>query len=489
MVTLADPAATEAAAAAPTKKRSPKEKFAIPAGWVARGFTFEVTWPDDPEAASRVRSHFGARRFAYNWALAQVKADLDAKKADPAHVSVPWNLYALRKRFNAEKPSIAPWWEENSKEAYATGITDLCAALKNWSDSKSGKRAGKAAGFPTFKSRHKDRARVRFTTGAMRVEPDRRTITLPVVGALRSKESTRRLERLVRVGKARILSATLSERWGRLFVSFSCVVEAHPHQAPTEGGRAGVDLGLRVLATIADDSGTITHVPNPAPLRATLTERRRTGRQLSRRIPGSNGHRAAKAKLARLDRRTVHLRREAHHQLTTMLADTYREVVVEDLDLAAMKKSMGRRAFRRSVSDAALGQIRPQLTYKMAWRGSTLTVADRWFASSKLHHICGCRLTEPRKLAKQLVCAHTGELVDRDVNAAKNLRDWPENASCGSVGATAPKPSSPTGSGGGLGSDAGPSGTGGGDVRPLQSRRAVPGEARTRKGTPRRGAA
>ncbi|MHB1784621.1 MAG: RNA-guided endonuclease TnpB family protein, partial [Acidimicrobiales bacterium] len=348
---------------------------------------------------------------------------------------VQWNLYALRKRFNAEKPTIAPWWE------------------------------------------------------AKRVEPDRRTVTLAVVGSLRSKENTRRLERLVRVGKARILSATLRERWGRLFVSFSCIVEAHPYLAPTKGGRAGVDLGLRVLATIADSFGDVTEVPNPAPLRATLVERRRVGRSQIRRIPGSRGHNAAKAKLASLDRRCVSLRKQASHQLTTMLADTYREVVVEDLDLATMKKSMGRRAFRRSVSDAALGQIRPRLTYKMAWRGTTLTVADRWFASSKTHHGCGCRLIKPKKLAKQLVCVVTGEFVDRDVNAAQNLRDWPDIASCGSVGATAPKPSSPTGSGGGLGSDVGPSGTGGGSVRPSQSRKAAPGEARTRKGTPRRGAA
>ena len=121
--------------------------------------------------------------------------------------------------------------------------------------------------------------------------------------------------------------------------------------------------------------------------------------------------------------------------------------------------------------------------------GRTLTVADRWFASSKIHHGCGCRLIESKKLAKQLVCGITGELVDRDINAALNLRDWPDNASRGSVGATAPKPSSPTGSGGGLGSDAGESGVGGGDIGPLQSRKAVPGEAGTRKGTPRRGAA
>lgn len=331
-------AAHRAAEAAPSKRRSSREKFTISDGWIARGFSFEVTWPTAPEATDRVRSHFGARRFAYNWALGQVKADMDAKAVDPTHESVPWNLYALRKRFNAEKPAVAPWWRENSKEAYATGIADLCSALKNWSESKSGKRKGRKVAFPAFKSRRKDQARVRFSTGAIRVTPDRRTVTLPVVRHLRAKENTRRLERLVGVGKARILSATLTERWGRLFVSFSCIVQAHPYPAPTTGGRAGVDLGLRVLATVADDSGTAVHVPNPAPLRATLKERRRMGRQLSRRIPGSNGHRAAKAKLAHLDRRVVHLRREAHHQLTSWLAGTYREVVIEDLDLAAMKE-------------------------------------------------------------------------------------------------------------------------------------------------------
>ncbi|MHB1525386.1 MAG: IS607 family element RNA-guided endonuclease TnpB [Candidatus Dormibacteria bacterium] len=384
------------------KKRVPKGKFAIPDGWVARGFSFEVQWPQDQEVASSIRSQFGGRRYAYSWALGQVKADIDARKIEPAHESVKWNLYSLRKRWNAEKAAIAPWWAENSKEAYSTGIADLCVALKNWYDSKQGKRKGRKVGFPKFRCRRKDQARVRFTTGVIRVEPDRRTVTLPVVGTLRSKENTRRLERLLGKGSARVLNATLSQRWGRLFVSFGCIVENPPRATPTKD-RAGVDLGMRSLAPIADSDGNIIEVPNPAPLRATLTKRRRVGRQLSRRIPGSLGHSAAKAKLARLDRRCVNLRQQASHWLTTWLAATYREVVIEDLDLAAMKKSMGRRAFRRSVSDAALGQIRPQLTYKMGWRGTQPTVADHWFASSKIHHGCGCRLIEPKKLAKQLV--------------------------------------------------------------------------------------
>jgi putative transposase len=462
----------------------------VPSGWTVTGASFEVEWPRE---ASRVRSHFGARRYAFNWGLGQVKADMDAKQADPEHESVPWTLLALRKRWNQVKDEVAPWWAENSKECYASGIADLVQALENWSTSKQGKRKGRKVGFPKFKSRNRDRPRVRFTTGAMHFEPDRRTIVVPVIGPLRSKENTRRVERHLAKDNARLISMTLSERWGRLFVAVNYAVRTKvvsPSRASTQpGSRAGVDLGMRDLATVADTQGVITIFPNPAPLRASLAERRRTGKQLARRIPESRGHRAAKAKLARLDRRCVNLRLESHHQFTRWLVDTYNEVVVEDLDLAAMKASMGRRAFRRSVSDTALGQIRPMLAYKVERVGSKLGVAERWFPSSQVHHGCGCRLVAKHKLDKLLVCAVTGELVDRDVNAAQNLRDWPDHASCGSVGATAPFVLGPSRDGTGDGSDARTTGHPGSGCKTSASARAVRGEARTEPsnggGTPR----
>jgi hypothetical protein len=103
-----------------------------------------------------------------------------------------------------------------------------------------------------------------------------------------------------------------------------------------------------------------------------------------------------------------------------------------------MKRSMGRRAFRRSVADAGLGSFPPILGYKIERSRGHLFIADRFFASTKIHHGCGGRLTGP-KLAKHLACETCGAVVDRDVNAAKNLRDWPEtNANPGSVGASAP---------------------------------------------------
>ena len=239
----------------------------------------------------------------------------------------------------------------------------------------------------------------------MRVEDDRRTITVPVIGALRAKENTRRVQRHVASGRAHILNMTLSQRWGRLFVSVGYALRTpDTARTPTQPTvRAGVDLGVRTLATVATiDSATgaetVVEYQNPAPLKATLAARRRAGRQLSRRIPGSRGHRAAKAKLTRLDRRCVHLRREAAHQLSTELAGTYGHIVIEDLDVAAMKRSMGRRAYRRAVSDAAMGLIRPQLAYKILRYGSTLTVADRWFPSSQ------STTATPTQTAHRVVC-------------------------------------------------------------------------------------
>lgn len=120
-------------------------------------------------------------------------------------------------------------------------------ALENWSASKNGQRKGRKVGFPRFKSaRRGDQGRVRFTTGTMRLEEDRRTITLPVIGALRSKENTRRAQRFLPRGDARILNMTVSERWGRLFVSVNYAVRTPGRRPVTRPDvRAGVDLGLR----------------------------------------------------------------------------------------------------------------------------------------------------------------------------------------------------------------------------------------------------
>jgi putative transposase len=127
--------------------------FEVPDGWVARGFVFEVE-TTRLEQPAQVAQAFGARRYAYNWALGQVKANLDARGVDPTVPPLAWSFYELRKAWNQAKHDVAPWWRCTSKEAYASGIADLVAGLHNWSSAKAGHRKGAQVGFPRFKARH-----------------------------------------------------------------------------------------------------------------------------------------------------------------------------------------------------------------------------------------------------------------------------------------------------------------------------------------------
>jgi putative transposase len=337
-----------------------------------------------------------------------------------------WSLPALRKAWNQAKQEAAPWWRACSKEAYASGIADLVAALHNWSDAKHGNRArGPRVGFPRFKARHRDHGRVRFTTGAMRLEPDRRHLVVPVIGRLRCKENTRRLQRLVTNGRARVVSMTLSEHGGRLYISVQTIVAHQPRTPSQPDGRCGVDVGIgKEWAVIAHGDDHIERVAHPVPWLDVHQQRRRVARQRSRRIVGSRGHRQANAKLAALDRRAANLRSNQLHALTTGLARRYGTIVVEDLAVAAMARGMGRRAFRRTVYQAGIGKVRPTLAYKCPAAGGRLVVADRWFASSKTHHGCGGYLADLRLDQRVWVCPACRQPVDRNANAALNLRDW-----------------------------------------------------------------
>ena len=97
----------------------------------------------DPTPAQRraLASHCGAARVAHNWGLNLVKTRLDQRRAGE-NVEVPWTLPELRREWNLAKHEVAPWWAENSKEAYSSGLDGLARALKNWTDSRNGHRKG-----------------------------------------------------------------------------------------------------------------------------------------------------------------------------------------------------------------------------------------------------------------------------------------------------------------------------------------------------------
>ncbi|MFF2146295.1 RNA-guided endonuclease TnpB family protein [Kitasatospora sp. NPDC058190] len=137
------------------------KKFEPQPGFVVQAFRFAL----DPNATQEAAlwSHCGAARAAYNWAVGWVEASWWQRKAEESYGIPeadltewrPWSLPKLRKMFNEVKktdPRFCGWWEENSKEAYSTGLANAAAAFDNYAESQRGERKGKTVGMPRFTS-------------------------------------------------------------------------------------------------------------------------------------------------------------------------------------------------------------------------------------------------------------------------------------------------------------------------------------------------
>ncbi|MFF4991731.1 IS607 family element RNA-guided endonuclease TnpB [Streptosporangium saharense] len=383
-----------------------------------------------PGQERNVLAHAGAARLAHNWALARVKAVMDQRAAERTYgvtderltPAFSWSLPTLRKMWNAAKAQVAPWWAECSKEAFNTGLDALARALKNWVDFRTGKRKGRPVGFPRFKSRRRVTPSVRFTTGAIRVEPDRMHVVLPRLGRLKLHESARKLARRLDNGTARTMSATVRRDGGRWYVSFTVEVDRAERVPARPGSVVGVDVGIRHLAVLS----TGERVDNPRHLTAAQTRLRQLGRSLSRKIgpdrrigqrPSKRWERAA-ARLGRAHARVAALRRDGLHKLTTRLTREHGTIVVEDLNVPGM---LANRRLARHIADAGFAEIRRQLAYKTSWNGGRLLVAERWYPSSKTCSGCGAVKAKLALSEREYHCEVCGLVMDRDRNAAANL--------------------------------------------------------------------
>jgi putative transposase len=370
----------------------------------------------DPTPAQEraLRSHARAARFAWNRGLAQCKERYAAEGR--------WYTAAeLYKRWNAEKkadPDLA-WWNENSKCVYQEAFRDLDRALGDFVKSRNGQRKGRRLGFPRRKKRGKCKDSFRLCAEPMRCVST--TVTLPRLGTIHTHESTRKLARRLDNGIARILSATVSRTAQRWFVSFTVEVERSvPATHAYPGSTVGIDLGVKTLLTGVDDRGNTIAMQGPKPLRASLRKLRRVSRAHSRKKPRSANRRKSAARLARIHARVANTRADALHKATTSLATRYEAIIVEDLNVAGMTRN---RRLARAVADQGFGTAKRMLGYKTTWNGGTLITADRWFPSSKTCSGCGYVKAKLALSERTYRCGSCGLVLDRDVNAARNLLD------------------------------------------------------------------
>ena len=151
---------------------------------------------------------------------------------------------------------------------------------------------------------------------------------------------------------------------------------------------------VKVLSATVSD-GTV--IANPRPLKTALRRVKRLQRQVSRRQKGGQNRKKVRERLARAHARVANLRRETLHQATTKLTKTksVRQstagLVVEDLNVSGMQKN---RKLALAIVHVGWAEFKRQLTYKAAWRGGQVVLADRFYPSSKRCHVCGYKLEE-----------------------------------------------------------------------------------------------
>lgn len=381
-----------------------------------------------------------------------------------------------------EERSKEPWLHTAKRRVLMSGLQSADKALKNFFDSRTGKRAGNKMGAPKFKSRasnsdsftiYAPEVMGGYGTGYLRGESayhdakarmkrrgekgnptisDYRHVRLAHLGTFRIHGNTRHMMSIIRKGGV-IKSFTVSQVADRWYVSFLVETTA-PAPKPTRkqknAGAVGVDLGVKYMAALSDteapkrfnpDSGvnftdgTAPTVENPRWLKRAEKRIAKLQQKIARQVKGSNRRKVTVRKLAKTYH-LVALRRETGlHQLTKNLTTRYALIGIEDLNVTGMTSSASgtienpgknvaqKAGLNRAILDVSFGTFRNQLEYKAKWYGSAVQVIDRYYPSSQTCSNCGKRPDTKLTLNDRVYkCEHCNTEIDRDLNAAINIR-------------------------------------------------------------------
>jgi putative transposase len=369
----------------------------------------------------------GARRFAWNWAVAKIKANADQWAAEAtygigkADRVRPLTFFTLAKLWTAEKPDVAPWAGEHSTWTFRYALRDAAHAHQAF-------RAGKRR-FPRFKSRHRDRARFTVRDG-LALEAGR--VRIAKYGWVRIAAGCpqqAKLRRLLHRGHATLQHITVTRHsnghwYATATYDRTARTPAEQRVAPA-GPVVGVDRGVVTAAVVATANGQVVgELPTSRALRDRLRHVKHLQRAVSRAQKGSANRRRAVARLGRAHARAAAVRAHALHRFTARLARDHGVVVVEDL---ATRNLMANRALAAAIGDQGWAELARQLAYKTTRSGGQLLVADRWFASSKTCSACGAVRPKLTLAERTYRCDGCGLVTDRDVNAAANLAAWGEH--------------------------------------------------------------
>jgi putative transposase len=272
-------------------------------------------------------------------------------------------------------------------------------------------KAGERPGFPRFKGRSRFKS-LEYIYGdgcKLRMnELGRRSFYVQNVGEMRICYHRPIPE------EARIKHVVIKQVNQRWYVCLMLELSEQPTIQRQAGRSVGVDVGLYHLLALSDGRT----VENPRWMRESLAELRILQRRASRREEGCRRRQKAYQQVARLHERIANQRRDYLHKVTNCLVGEYDLIGIEDLRLGFMNRNAH---LSLSSYDAGLGELRQLLAYK-AEEAGVLVVAVNPSCTSQRCSRCG-GLVEKDLSVRVHACPDCGLVLDRDVNAARNILD------------------------------------------------------------------
>lgn len=381
--------------------------------------TIKVMLKPNNKQQTKMFQYAGAARFAFNWALTREQENY---KQGEKFIS----NYDLRKEFTQLKKADGYSWLYNvSNNVTKQAIKEACMAYDRFFKHLSS--------FPKFKSKKKskpsffqDNHKITFTETHVKFE-----------GFASSRKKNKQKLNWVKLSENGRIPTDCKYYNPRCTFDglnwwISVGVEVSDNEAvPTNDG-IGIDLGIKDLA-VCSDGNTYKNINKSKTVKQLEKKKRRLQHSISRKYEkNKNGGKYCKTsniikgekELLKLNHRLTNIRHNYLHQITSEIVKREPSFIcIEDLDVTGMMKN---KHLSKVIQQQCFYELRRQLEYKCDWNNINLVMADRWYPSSKLCSCCGT-IKEDLKLSDRIYKCDCGNVIDRDYQAALNLKRYGED--------------------------------------------------------------
>ncbi|MDJ0723707.1 MAG: transposase [Prochloraceae cyanobacterium] len=262
------------------------------------------------------------------------------------------------------------------------------------------------AKYPRFKSKHGKQS-IHYPQNVKRIED---CLRLPMIGDVKAV--------FHREIKGKIKTVTVSKNKSDQYYAAILFEDGKDQPETNTNGKAiGIDLGINHFAITSDGS----KFDNPRWLTKHEHNLKIKQQRLSRREKGSSNRNKARKIVSKVHKKIADCRSDFHHKLSRRIVDENQVIVVENLAVSNMVKN---RKLSKAISQVGWGQFCTMLKYKAEQEGKVYQEVDRFFPSSKTCNVCLNQVDSLPLEIRFWNCSNCGtKHIDRDVNAAKNIRD------------------------------------------------------------------